>query len=495
MGMNEELQSNKEELETSKIALQSLNEELTTLNSQLEDKVQELEEINNELSGLLASADIATVFLDRRLHLRRYTPAAKRLCSLIPSDIGRPMADISRNFIDDRLLDDACKVLAGIDVERQEIRGEDGRWYQRRLLPYTIKDEPVGGVVITLAEITERKQAELALAESERTLRRITDAMPVLISYVDTDERYRFANAAYGRWFQQDAGAVLGRRITAVVGADAYAVIGPHLRRALAGEPVEYTAWVDYKSAGRRYVQAEYIPDQRADGAVVGVYVLVRDMTDRRRNEEALGRLHAENRARLAEMEALFEAAPIGIFVGRDAACRNMAMNEAGARMLRLSDQVNPSLTGPDASALPFRVFHDGRELRPDELPMQVAARRGEHISGFEAELRFVDGETRTLMTYAAPLRDADGSISGCVGTFADITASREVERRYRETLERLQLHLDNTPVAAVEWDAETRIMRWSPAAERMFGWTEAEVLGRPVDALCLVHQDDRAAV
>ena len=125
MGMNEELQSNKEELETSKIALQSLNEELTTLNSQLEDKVQELEEINNELSGLLASADIATVFLDRRLHLRRYTPAAKRLCSLIPSDIGRPMADISRNFIDDRLLDDACKVLAGIDVERQEIRGED----------------------------------------------------------------------------------------------------------------------------------------------------------------------------------------------------------------------------------------------------------------------------------------------------------------------------------------------------------------------------------
>ena len=341
----------------------------------------------------------------------------------------------------------------------------------------------------------ERSQAPAGLSASERIFRRITDSLPALISYIDTEERYRFVNAAYQHWFRRDADAVHGARLKDVVGDDAYAVIGPSLQRALAGETVEYETWIDYARAGRRYVHALYLPDQRADGTVAGVYKLVRDITDRRRSEEAIARLHAENQARLAEMEALFDAAPIGIFVGRDPECRNMTMNRAGARMLRLDEGTNPSLSGPEAAGLPFRVFHAGRELSPDELPMQVAATRGERIEAFEEELLFSDGEVKTLMTYAAPLRDADGSIRGCVGTFADITASREAERRYRDTLERFKLHLDNTPVAALEWDAQLRILHWSPAAERMFGWTEAEVLGKTVDTLGSVHEDDREAV
>lgn len=163
--------------------------------------------------------------------------------------------------------------------------------------------------------------------------------------------------------------------------------------------------------------------------------------------------------------------------------------------MLRLPDGANPSMSGPDAPTLPFRVFHEGSELRVDELPMQVAARRGEPVQGFEEELRFHDGEVKSLMTYAAPLRDAAGGVYGCVGTFADVTASKEAERRYRETLERLKLHIDNTPVAALEWDADACILRWSPAAERMFGWTEQEALGQSVEGLGLVHEEDRGRV
>jgi PAS domain S-box-containing protein len=499
MSMNEELCFDNQGLERSRQELQSRNEGLTALNRRLEKKIRELEDSNNDLGNLLASTDIAILFLDRHFHIRRYTPAATRLFRLTPSEIGRPMSDVTRRFDDDRLLEDARQVLAGIDVEQRELCAADGRWYLRRLLPYRTpyrpEDELVSGVVITFTEITDRKRAELALASSELRLRRIADAMPALISYIDTDERYRFINATYQRWFKCNADEFCGARVSDVVGAEAYRVIRPHLQRALGGEPVEYQAWIEYHDAGKRYVQAEYIPDQCADGGVAGVYVLVSDITERRRNEEYIERLHAENRARLAEMEALFEAAPIGIFVGRDADCRNMAMNRAGARMLRVADGVNPSMSGPDAPALPFRVFHDGRELTPDELPMQMAARRGQPINGFELELVFTDGAHRTLMTYAAPLRDADGGIQGCVGTFADITGAREADRRHRETLERLNLHLNNSPVAAMEWDADRHILRWSPAAERMFGWTEAEVLGQPIDALRCVHNDDCEAV
>jgi len=500
--MNEELQSTSEDLlstseerETSKEELPLLNEALMTPHGQLAAKVHQLEDINTELSNLLASTGIATLLLDRHFHLRRYTPAATRLLSLVPSDIGRAMTDVASRLDDPGLLADARKVLAGLEVAQQEVRTRDGAWYLRRLLPYRTEDEPLHGVVVTFTEITQRKEAELALAESERTLRRITDAMPALMSYVDTEQRYRFSNAAYQRWFQLDAEAVRTRSVAEIVGADAYAVIAPRLRRALAGEPQEYDAWLDYRHAGRRYVHAQYIPDRRDDGTVAGVYILVSDITERRRGEEEIERLHNERRARLAEMQAVLDAAPIGIFVGRDVACRDMVMNRAGARMLRLPEDANPSLTGPDAAAMPFRVFHKGRELAADELPMQVAARRGERIDGFEEELVFDDGEVRTLITYAAPLRGADGQVRGCVGTFADLTAERAAERRYRETLERLELHLDNTPVAALEWDAELRVLRWSPAAERVFGWTPGEALGQTIGALGLVQGQDRAAL
>lgn len=128
MSMNEELQSTNEELETSKEELQSLNEELTTLNSQLEDKVHELEETTNDLSNLLISTDIATVFLDRKFRIRRYTPAIAPLMRLIPADIGPAVTDITWRFHDPELLKEATSVLARQSVEPREIQSEYSRY-------------------------------------------------------------------------------------------------------------------------------------------------------------------------------------------------------------------------------------------------------------------------------------------------------------------------------------------------------------------------------
>ena len=121
MSVNEELQSANEELETSKEELQSLNEELSTVNSQLQDKVEELEETNNDLANLLASTDIATIFLDTNFAIKRFTPAITRLVSLIPSDIGRPLSDISPKFTDEDLLHDAREVLDHLTPVQKEV--------------------------------------------------------------------------------------------------------------------------------------------------------------------------------------------------------------------------------------------------------------------------------------------------------------------------------------------------------------------------------------
>ncbi|EXJ13441.1 hybrid sensor histidine kinase/response regulator [Imhoffiella purpurea] len=183
------------------------------------------------------------------------------------------------------------------------------------------------------------------------------------------------------------------------------------------------------------------------------------------------------DRCRQVELRAVFEAAPVGIYLGRDRECREIEMNRAGAEILRLPEDANPSMSGPDAGSLPFRVFNAGCELTSDELAMQTAARTGAPVHGLEEDLLFDDGEVKHLIASAAPLRNEAGEVYGCVGILSDITTARQTERRHRETLERLKLHVDNSPVASLEWAADTGIIRWSSAAERVFGWSESEAV------------------
>jgi two-component system, chemotaxis family, CheB/CheR fusion protein len=159
MSVNEELQSTNEELETSKEEMQSLNEELTTVNAQLHAKMDELQKTSGDLRTLLASTDIAVIFLDSQFRIRRYTPTVKKLLELIGSDVGRPLSDLATKFIDPDLLDDAQSVLDNLVPVEREVRGDDGRWYARRALPYRTADDRIEGVVITFVDISDRKRA------------------------------------------------------------------------------------------------------------------------------------------------------------------------------------------------------------------------------------------------------------------------------------------------------------------------------------------------
>jgi two-component system CheB/CheR fusion protein len=165
MSMNEELQSTNEELETSKEELQSLNEEISTINNQLNDKVEELESTNNDLANLLNCTDIATVFLDPSLRIKRFTPATTRLLKLIPADVGRPIGDIAPGFTDAQLLSDAARVLRNLTPSDQEIESQDGRWWVRRIAPYRTLDNRIEGVVLTFNDITFQKQAQEVLGK------------------------------------------------------------------------------------------------------------------------------------------------------------------------------------------------------------------------------------------------------------------------------------------------------------------------------------------
>jgi two-component system CheB/CheR fusion protein len=163
LSVNEEFQSTNEEILTSKEELQSLNEELTALNSQLQETLERQRTTANDLQNVLYSTDLATVFLDRDLNIRFFTPPFRLLFKVIASDIGRPLADISSLAEDPDLMRDARAVLDSQASVEREIQATAGAWYIRRILPYRIQDGTVEGVVITFTDITERRKAADAL--------------------------------------------------------------------------------------------------------------------------------------------------------------------------------------------------------------------------------------------------------------------------------------------------------------------------------------------
>ncbi|AXS80642.1 chemotaxis protein CheB [Dechloromonas sp. HYN0024] len=160
---NEELQSANEELTTSKEEMQSLNEELQTVNVELQSKVDELSSTNNDMKNLLNSTDIATIFLDNALHVRRFTTQSTRLFKLIPGDVGRSLSDIVTDLDYPELPATAEEVLRTLVYSDREVVTRDGRWFQVKIMPYRTLENVIDGVVITFNDISRAKQLELEL--------------------------------------------------------------------------------------------------------------------------------------------------------------------------------------------------------------------------------------------------------------------------------------------------------------------------------------------
>ena len=178
---NEELQSTNEELMTSKEEMQSLNEELQTVNVELQAKLDELSGANNDMKNLLNSTDIATVFLDNDLHVRRFTLQAKTIIKFIPSDVGRPITDLASDLLYPELVKDSHEVLRTLVFSERSIATHDGRWFTVRVMPYRTMDDRIDGVVITFADITASKKIEAELREQHRTLTKHSAAQGVAL--------------------------------------------------------------------------------------------------------------------------------------------------------------------------------------------------------------------------------------------------------------------------------------------------------------------------
>ncbi|CAN5919971.1 chemotaxis protein CheB [soil metagenome] len=192
--INEELRSASEEIETSKEELQSVNEELTTLNHELKEKIFELSHTNSDLQNLMTSTDLGVVFLDRQLHIKRFTPRALDLFNLIPSDIGRPLAHVTHRLAITEMTELARDVLQTLRTIERDVTSETGRRYLLRLLPYRSVEDRIDGVVLTFIEVSDLRNAveardvsQAALELSEVRLRASLRDAPLMVLSVDPE--------------------------------------------------------------------------------------------------------------------------------------------------------------------------------------------------------------------------------------------------------------------------------------------------------------------
>lgn len=319
--MNEEIRSTAEELETSKEELQSVNEELTTVNLELKVRVEEVSRANADLQNLLAATDIGTIFLDRALRIQRYTPPAQALFNFIPTDMGRPLSDLTHRLDYPTLIEDAEQVLERLTVVEREVQHTtDGRWFLTRLLPYRTLEDRISGVVATFVDITRRKQAEESVRASLEALRQSEERFRLLVEGARDYAMFLLDIENHITFWSRGAERVFGWSEAEVLGKSGEMIFTPEDRERGEHHKEWQTAVAEGSAEDRRWhVKKDgslFWADgllMRLDGETGGETVrgfakITRDATDQKRaedaqraSEQALAKANEALEARVAE--------------------------------------------------------------------------------------------------------------------------------------------------------------------------------------------------
>jgi two-component system, chemotaxis family, CheB/CheR fusion protein len=439
--INEELQASNEELETSKEELQSLNEELTTVNNQLQAKVGELEARTDDLNNLLNSTDVATLFLDRTLRIRWFTPTMKTLLELLPTDIGRPISHFAQRFSGGDLLEDARKVLERLAPSAAEIVDDLGRWYIRRITPYRTANDRIDGVVVTFTEITERKHHEQQVEAAREYAEHVIEAVRFPLVVLTPEQRVRSVNEAFCQLFGVSREETEGK-LFSQLGNRQWDI--PELHRLLARvlserrEFVDFEIEHDFERMGRRTMILHARPLDGEQLVLVGMVDLTDRKAEERRREDLLAQLGDER----ARFEAVLHHMPAGVILAEAPSGRLLLVNEQAATIWgRPLDE-----GGAMADYQHFRGSHaDGSPLRTEEWPLARSIATGEVVIDEEIPIVRADNTAAVVSVSSAPIYDADGAIAAGVAMFVDITGRKENERERELLAQELSHRVKNT--------------------------------------------------
>lgn len=413
---NEELVASNEELQSTNEELHSVNEELYTVNAEHQRKIQELTVLTDDMDNLLASTRVHTIFLDRELRIRKFTPQAAEIFGLLPYDTGRSFDSFAYRLRRDSLNQELLEVLrTGRPIEA-DVLDQSGNWFLLRILPYQTKHS-LDGVLLTLIDIGPLKRVQHDLARREFELRMITDHVPALISYVDGDLKYRFVNRRYREFYGMPEEEIVGRSMADLQGEPTFAQLKPMIDRVLAGEAVEFEHRFNPRAGQSFWAIVSYIPDREQPGQPVRGFFVCKNIV-----------------TALKEVEQRFDRAVRGTTDG-------IWDWNIDAGKVYYSPKF-AELLGIDAEQTELVKADVDRMIHPDDLAAvnsaEQALLRGGVPMNVEFRLKCRDGTYRWFRGRAAALRNSNGRVTYASGSIQDIEEYRTlVEQKQRQVEQR----------------------------------------------------------
>ncbi|HZA95242.1 MAG TPA: CheR family methyltransferase, partial [Burkholderiaceae bacterium] len=527
--MNEELRSATEELETSREELQSINEELATVNIELKNKVEELGHSNSDLHVLMAATAIATIFLDRDLRILRYTPPAVELFNLIPTDMGRPLSDLTHRLDYPEIERDARRALGELVPSECEVQAGD-RWFLARTLPYRTADDRIGGVVLTFVDVTERRHAvdslralqeeqaadlaaTLKLQELSSRLLNSVELQPLLRQLLDATIEMQGADFGCVQLYnaeKQNLEMAAQRGFDPSL-LDRFEKLG-HERLGASGRSL---------SKRGRIVVADVNEDEgykplRAFAAQAG-YRAVHSIPLFDRNDQPLGVLTthfrqphtpSEREIRLTDLYArqfadviAFKIAEQTVRASEEAFRAIVEQTTLGVlrcafsgRLIFVNQRLCEIVGHPAEKLYQLRL----QEItHPDDLATSERsfARLARDGTPFQLEQRLIrgDGSLVSVSLSVSALRDRDGRPQTATAMVLDLTERNRALHASRESEERLRLVIENAREYAIfALDLDRRIASWNSGAQRLLGYSENEIVGQLGDII--FTPEDRGA-
>jgi two-component system, chemotaxis family, CheB/CheR fusion protein len=410
---NEEMVASNEELQSVNEELHSVNEELHTVNAEHQRKIAELSEVNRDTSHLLESIDVATLYLDGELRIRKYTPLAASIFSLVEHDTGRLLESFNHPLVYPAFMDDVRRVRDGEGRIEHEVHSRDGKWYLVRLLPYRVSDA-IDGVVVTLTDATALAAARVRA----RQLSSIVDSSADAIIGQDLDGVIRSWNPGAERLYGYIADEIIGREASLLVPeseraevADIFAKVerggdvinGPARRRSKSGEILEIATTVS--------------PVRDVAGSITGIACFDRDVRAQRELET---RLRESER----KFQDLYNNAP-DMYMSLD--MRSGRIVEHNATFRRV--------TGFSAAEVEAMHALDlfATEVQDEARLMLASMRAGEPVNDMALRIRRRDGSALDVTLSSTAVVDADGVAIRTRSIMRDVTERRLAEQKVLE--------------------------------------------------------------
>ena len=426
-----------------------------------------LKKSEERFSLALRNTDITVATLDNN---RKYTWVYNSRHGFTPEQVvGKTAEELMPSKEITETVDMQKRVLKTGVSERREIRRsiDDKEWfYDAFMEPQLSENGEITGLNYVAIDITERKKMESQLRVSEQRYRALVDLAPDSI-LVHCDGNIYYANDSAIRMFGAQTFSELAKHnLLDLIDPEDRENARTSVQAVEQGKTTVMTERRAFKLDGQSWtLEAAGTPVRWNNKTCV--QVIIRNITERKRLEEEL-------RQRAEELKTVMDLVPAAIWVAHDPECHNITGNRTANEFYEAKEGENVS-AGP-ASGEPIpprRFFHDGKELKAEELPMQEAAARNQDVKGSEFEVEVPSGKLLTLLGSASPLRDEKGNARGAVAAFLDITARKEIEEQNFE-----HLHILEQANIFVR-DVDGKIIFWNMGAEKIYGYSREEAIGK----------------